>query len=178
MIWESHFWKDDLLKQAIELRKRKTQTRWPESSFAKLERVLMLGFYSVRKLHESNKLSTSTMTQAIPLVEYPTTGKEITLLNWHHFHELYDFDEATTVDRDVLFVCHQFVHSFVFSPVFDDNDRLDGVMFASDRQRHTSLLQISIDQIIRLFDEVGNDYPSSATYKLNSKTGDYDVVTS
>lgn len=170
MIWESHLWKDDLLKQAIELRRRKTQTRWPESSFAKLEQLLMLGFYSVRKLHESNKLSTLTMKQTISLVEYPATGKTITMLNWHNLDELYDLDSTTTVDRDVLFVCHQFVHSFVFSPVFDDNDRLDGVMFASDRQRHTSLLQISIDQVVQLFEEVGNDYPSSATYKLNGKT--------
>lgn len=176
MIWESHFWKDDLLKQAANLRKRKAQRRWPESSFAKLEQTVMLGFYSVRKLHEAIKLSTATMEQEISLIAYPWVGKNVTRLNWHRLHELYDLDSATTENHDVLFLCHQFVHSFVFTVAFDDNDSLDGIMFASDRQRHIALLQISIDQIISLFEQVGNDYPSSASYKLNPKTGDYDVV--
>ena len=176
MIWESHFWKDDLLKKAAKLRKRKTQRRWPESSLAKLEQTLMLGFYGIRKLHEAAKLSTATMTQHVPLTAYPWTGKNVTKLNWHNLDDLYDFESGTTEAHDLLFLCGQFVHSFVFTAAFDDHDRLEGFLFSSDWQRHKALLHVSIGQVAFLFEQVGNDYPNSVSYKLNSKSGDYDVV--
>lgn len=176
MIWESHFWKDDLRKKAADLRNRKTQQRWPESSLAKLEQLLMLGFYGVRKLHEAAKLSSATMAKQIPLIAYPWVGKNVTKLNWHNLDKLCDFDAAITEDHDLLCLCHQFVHSFVFMASFDADDRLDGILFASDRQRHIALLRVSIDQIVSAFEEVGQDYPSTASYSLNPNTGDYDVV--
>jgi len=176
MIWESQFWKDDLLKKAAGLRKAKTQLRWPQASLAKLEQTLMLGFYGIRKLHEAAKLSTSTMQQRVSLIAYPWSGKNVTKLNWHNLDKLYDFDAALTQDHDLLFLCHQFVHSYVFNAAFDDRYRLNGVLFASDRQRHKALFHAEIDQIADLFDRVGSDYPNSESYVLNPKTGDYDVV--
>ena len=176
MIWESHFWKDDILKQAERLEKRKLQKRWPETSFAKLEQTVMLGFYSVRKLHEAAKLSTATMEKQLVLPAYSWTGKNVTKLNWHRLDELYDLENPNNVSKNILFVCHQFVHSFLFTPCFDDANNLDAILFASDCQRHDALLRISIDQIIETFQTIGNDYPNSSTYTLNPKTGDYDVV--
>lgn len=176
MIWESRFWKDDLLRKAADLRKRKTQRRWAETSLEKLEQLMMLGFYGVRKLHEAAKLSSATMATQIPLIAYPWIGKNVTKLNWHNLDILYDFDAATTEDHDLLFLCHQFVHSFVFMASFDDDDRLDGILFASDRQRHVALLRVSIDQIVSVFEDVGQDYPSTSAYSLNPKTGDYNFV--
>ncbi|HEX9938589.1 MAG TPA: hypothetical protein VGB15_15735, partial [Longimicrobium sp.] len=80
MIWESSYWKEDLLKQAEALRKRTTQRRWPEISFARLEQAVMLGFYSIRKLVEARKLSDHVASSAIPVTTYPPTGKPITYL--------------------------------------------------------------------------------------------------
>jgi hypothetical protein len=111
------------------------------------------------------------------LIAYPWNGKKnVTKLNWHKLDELYDFDAAVTKHHHVLFLCHQFVHSFVFMAAFDERQRLDGIFLASDRQRHTALLRVSIDQIAVLFEQVGKDYPSTVNYSLNLKTGDYDVV--
>ena len=102
----------------------------------------MLGFYSVRKLHEARKLSTLTMKQQIVLRSHPFSKMPVTKLNWHNFDE--------------------FRH-------------LEGVYFASEKQRHKSLLYISIEGIASLFELVGNDYPSSAQYTWNPETNDYDV---
>ena len=176
MIWESHYWKDDLLRKAADLRKRRSQRRWPEVSLAKLEQSLMLGFYGVRKLHEAAKLSTKTMKQNVALVAYPWLGKNVTKLNWHNLDRLYDFEAGDVEDHDLLFLCHQFVHSFVFTVTFDNDNRLNGILFASDRQRHKSLLLVSIEQIATLFEMVGEDYPAEGSFRLNPKTGDYDVI--
>ncbi len=176
MIWESQYWKDDLLKIAATLRKRTAQKRWPETSFARLEQSVMLGFYCIRKLHEAAKLSTATMAQQLSVTAFPWLGKNVTKLNWHRLNELYDFASGASKSQDLLFVCHQFVHSFIFTAVFDETDRLDAILFASDRQRHKSLFSISIGLVISAFEQVGSDYPNSAEYVLNPETGDYDVV--
>jgi len=116
------------------------------------------------------------MTDSVALTTYPWSGKNVTKLNWHKLDQLYDLASPRCETRDVLFVCHQFVHSFVFTAAFDENEGLQGIMLASDRQRHVSLLHIAIADVIALFETVGNDYPNQSSYKLNPKTGDYDVT--
>lgn len=176
MIWESHFWKDDLLKKAAKLRKAKTKQVWSEADLARLEQTLMLGFYGVRKLHEAAKLSTAIMKHRVPLRTFPWSGKQVTKLNWHKLDQLYDFESGSTQEHDFEFVCNQLIHSFVFCASFDEEKRLHAILFASDRQRHKSLLQAGIDQIADLFDLVGRNYPNRVRYTLNPKTGDYDVL--
>ncbi|TWT39091.1 hypothetical protein [Blastopirellula retiformator] len=176
MIWESRYWKDDLLRKAEDLRKRRSQRRWPESSLARLEQSLMLGFYGVRKLHEAAKLSTNTMSRSVALVVYPWLGRNVTKLNWHNLERLYDFESGNVEDHDLLFLCHQFVHSFVFMAAFDENHRLDGILLASDRQRHKALLQVPIELIANLFQMVGEDHTVESNWCLNSKGNDFDIV--
>ena len=74
MINESSHWKNDLLKQAKVLGRYKQQTRWPEVSFAKLEKSNMLGFYVIRKLKEAAKLSDAIANQQILVIAYPPFG--------------------------------------------------------------------------------------------------------
>lgn len=176
MIWESGYWKDGLLKSAAKLEKYKQQKRWPESSYAILEKTTMLGFYSIRKLHEAGKLSKTTMDQKLSLCTYPCLSNNVTKFNCHRLDELYDLQTNDTESFDVLFLCHQFVHSYVFAPSFNNNRNLSGILLASDKQRHTALLKISIDQIIALFKEVGNDYPNSASYVWNDTRKDFDLT--
>jgi hypothetical protein len=176
MIWESHFWKDDLLKKAAKLRKAKTKERWSEADLARLEQTLMLGFYAVRKLHEAAKLSTAVMKHRIPLLSFPWSGKQVTRWNWHKFDQLYVFESGATQERDFGFVCNQIIHSFVFIASFDEEGRLHAILFTSDHQRHESLFQAGIDQIADLFDLVGRDYPNHGRYIRDPKTGDEDVL--
>lgn len=176
MIAESYYWKNDLLKQADALRTRKSQRRWPEVSFARLEQTVMLGFYSIRKLIEASKLSNSTFEQELPLTTYPRIGKNVTRMNSYKLDQLYNFASQSTDSRDVLFICHQIVHSFVFMPAFDEDGKLDVILFTSDRHRNQRLYSITLEQIIQLFDQVGNDYPNEIQMVFNPDSGDYDVT--
>ena len=178
MIWESVFWKDDLLRRARELRRRKKQRRWPEASLACLEQLTMVGFYSVRKLIEAHKLSCTTVRREIPIHRYPPTGKPVTLLNWHKLEALYDLDRREPSSLALPLLCHQFVHSYVFTSIFGRVDNLKGFLLASDRQRTRALLEVDVDEVIRTFELVGRDYPADGRWILNPKTGDYDVTDS
>ncbi|HEX3657382.1 MAG TPA: hypothetical protein VHV55_16450 [Pirellulales bacterium] len=178
MIYDSSFWKRDLLKTAATMRKWDRKRSWGEPSLARLEQLVMLGFYSIRKLSEAQTLSTATMTQPIALVCYPAIGRAVTLRNWHRVDELYDFGSPSTVSKDLVFVCHQIVHSYVFMPVVTERDRLEAIWFCSDRFRNKCLFSLDVTRLIELLEEVGKDYPAKAHLKFNQKTQDYDVVSS
>lgn len=52
---------------------------------------------------------------------------------------------------------------------------LFAIFVASERSRFKELIEISLPQIVELFDKVSDDYPSSATYKFDPDQGDCTV---
>lgn len=111
----------------------------------------MLGFYAIRKLIEATKFTDVISNQYFDLIAYPATGKNVSRTNWHHFWELYDLELPEQVRHDLLFLCHQFVHSYVFMPSFSDTKEFVAILVSSDRERLRYLYQLEIKVIIRLF---------------------------
>ena len=176
MIWESSYWKDDLLRRAAVLERRMSQKRWPEASQARVEQDLMLGFYGIRKLIEASKLSDDVAQQSVTLTVHPPTGKPVTKMNWHKLDELFDVATNTAQQRDLRYVCHQFVHSYVFTLVTGEAGGLDGFFFASDRQRHIGLYYLPVAEAIRIFRQVGEDYPDEVRMVWDAKLKDYRIT--
>ena len=176
MIHESHYWKDDLLKAAASLEQRVTQHRWRDATFANVEKKVMLGFYAIRKLIEAHKVDDQTARQNVAVVVYPSTGKLVTRSNWHRWWELYDLEDPRKTKIRLVPLCHQFVHSYVFSCAFDESRALESVLVSSDRERNRMLFSVSIDELIRVFRAVGKNYPNYYHSEFNDSTGDYDVV--
>ena len=175
MIYESKFWKDDLLKQAKNLWSRVTQKRWTENSFARLEQTVMLGFYSIRKLIEAKKLSDLVANQDIEVFVYKSKDEPVTRINKSRIGKLYDFNDEQVISKSLIFFCNQFVHSYVFEIAVNENNCLDGIFASSDRERNQALYYIKIHKLINIFEQVGSDYPARVCYIANLKTLDYDV---
>jgi len=176
MIYESHFWKDDLIKKATSLRRKAKQKRWTNASSARLEQTVMLGFYSIRKLIESQKISNSIINQNITLNVYPWKGNPLTRMNWIKVDQLYDLENPKTITKDLLFFCHQFIHSYIFMEYFSEETNLvEGVFVSSDREKHNYIYDFPISEIILLFEQVGNDYPENFSLVFNSKKMDYEM---
>lgn len=175
MIYESRFWKNDLLKQAKSLRFRMVQKRWTEASFTRLEQSMMLGFYSVRKLIESKKLSDAVVNQSLEAFAYEWMGEPVTLINKSKIEKLYNLDSGHKIQKKLIFFCHQFIHSYIFEVVFDENYLLNGIFISSDKERNKVLYLVELRRIIDIFEQVGSDYPTSLEYTINFKTLEYDV---
>jgi len=178
MIWESHYWKNELLKITKRLKDRKKQKKWFDTSLAKIEQDVMLGFYIVRKLKEAKKLSDSVAHHRVNLKTYSAKGKNVTYMNWHKLDEVYDFSKINGQTRSLSFICDQIIHSYVFVVELDENSNFTGILFCSDKKRNKELYFLEIDILTSLFENIGNDYPSSATYIFNNKIQDYDVSNS
>lgn len=175
MIYESRYWKDDLLKQAQILRRRINQKRWPGSSFARVEQSVMLGFYSIRKLLEAKKLPDEVANQSLRVIAHSWQGKEVTRLNRFEYWELYDLEHSRIVACSLIFLCHQIVHSYIFIVSFDELKHFSGILVTSDRERHRILYFIEVHQIIQLFEQVGKDYPDEIIFKYDPSIQDYKV---
>lgn len=175
MIWESAYWKEDLLRLARDLERRKNQKHWSERSSALLEKTVMLGFYAIRKLIEAHKISTEIVERPLALVAFPWLGKPVTFMNWHRFQEKYDFQNPREIEKSLRFLCNQLVHSYVFAQFLQENGGLDAVVFNSDRTRHESLFKIPVASLISLFAEIGTNDPSSIAMVLDPRSGDYGV---
>jgi hypothetical protein len=155
---------------------RTRQTRWPEASSAKVEQTLMMGFYAIRKLIEAKKICDALVSRQIHVKEFAPTGKMATLLNWHHIDRFYKLESSKKTQIDLMAICHQFVHSYIFILSFDDNRRLDGVFLTSDKKRSSCLYYVEIKSIIDLFEKVGRDYPTEAHFIWDKKKQDYRVT--
>ena len=134
-----------------------------------------MGFYSIRKLIEAHKVSDDIRDRSIPLVGYPWMGSPVTFMNWDKVDEKYDLENPERFKKQVIWIANQLIHSFVFLPCFDEDSRLDSILFNSDRTRRQHVYSMSMNQIVSLFEEIAANDPASMDSHFNEKIGDYKV---
>jgi len=171
MVWESEDWKQPLLKMAKRLKNLKSSIDLTDAKLAQVERDIFIGFYSVRRLIDTpTKVTDRIQKLAIPLSKHANV-KPVTWRNNHKLDELYDLTKSNKESRDVRFVCGRIIHSFVFAPCQSETGGLSGIFFTSDVDRDKFLYFVTIDQVISLFDEVGNDSPCDIQCSRDPATG-------
>ncbi|MFK3659449.1 hypothetical protein ACI2I2_02880 [Scandinavium sp. NPDC088450] len=160
MIHESGYWKDDLLKTADRLELRLVQTRWGEKNLYTIEKEVFIGFYSVRKLIESKKISDSIKTKLYNVKEFPYNGNINTIATWFKAED-YSFDQAIPSKINIVSLCNQFIHSHHFLPFLPNGKNLIGFFFCSDLKRTSGLYFITLFDVVDIFRTIGRNYPSS-----------------
>ncbi|HEY3443610.1 MAG TPA: hypothetical protein VGK29_22825 [Paludibaculum sp.] len=161
------------MKQAEALQKRMRQKRWPDASSARCEQSIMLGFYSIRKLTESGKLTDDVANMSVRVRSHSSKGRVIHQMNSHKLDELYDLDTPDERTVPLPFLCNQIVHSYVFGLLLGEDGGLQGILVTSDRRRSKELLEISIEEIIGVFACVGNDDVCLMEGRFDEAKGDY-----
>lgn len=173
MITESYYWKKPLLTGAKAIRKYMDAENISDAQFARIEREIFIGFYSIRKLLEATgKVSAETRDMKVVLKRYEKRADQ-PIVDWYNrseFWELYDLDKPVLESRDLLYVAHRMVHSFIFTLSGDDDG--NGAFFTSDRDKETCLNFVSTDEIVRVFETVGSDYPDSFHAWRDNVTGE------
>lgn len=160
MIHVSSYWKDDLLKLACRLERRLIQTRWGEKNLYTVEKEIFMGFYSIRKLIESKKISDSVATKKYEIKEFEYRGSPESIIT--HFEESdYDLSKAKTSKITIAALCNQFIHSHHFLPFCPMGKNLIGFFFCSDHKRLSGLYLITIFDIVDIYRLVGNNYPNT-----------------
>lgn len=176
MINDSTHWKAEMRVIARRMVKRLEQKSWSERSLFLLERDVFFAFFSVRKLIEAGKLSKSIIEMPISVNVFPATGKNVTKLNNHKIDELFHLSKKQPKILQLHTVCNQFVHSYIFMPVFGENDTLESIFFSSDYRRNVQLYELNVSEIVRCLLTVALDDPLEIHMVFNEDRRDY-VVT-
>ena len=161
MIWESSYWKEPLLKSALWLEKINLSENTQEHIFVRIEKELFIGFYSIRKLLETVKLTDATKSKKYEL-EWNPNIEEPNHFNWHNIDRLYNLNQSSKESRDIGFICNLFIHSYVF--IISGQNKLDGVYISTDKLKEEKVYFVSLENILSIYRLVGRDYSSAAEY--------------
>lgn len=161
MIYESSPWKDDLKRTAKYLRELScNKLGGSERRLVAIEKKIMLGFYSIRKLIEARKLTKRVELHHVNLNKYKYKvggGCQIDLLSRHDMLRFYDLDTPVSETMLLKWVCDKFVHSYVFEYVVDSEGIFSAILFNSDKTRHEWLYEISVENVVYVFEEIALD---------------------
>jgi hypothetical protein len=174
---ESYYWKQDLLKHARRLRPVEKPRRWSEKYHVAFEKEIILSFFCIRKLFETNKVSSKSRKYRAQIFCCYPSGKRITNLNHYDIDDVYDLSIEFSVSKSILFIANQAIHSCTLFAYRNEDRNWGGIYVCSDFERDKTIYRIPIDELIKIFRLVAKDYPSSMNYQWDDSLGDYKIST-
>lgn len=176
MIHESRYWKIPLLRGATFLERLVVTDENAESSLARAEREVFVGFYAIRKLLSTFKLSAATKVLTSEVTWFsPRAEQPVDYFHRSDVDVLFDLEKPTRETRDLGFLCNQVIHSYVFVNSTTEEGTIDGFFVSSDTMRRRRLYFFGLPAVLHAFRTVGRDYPTSAHYMFNERTREWEV---
>jgi hypothetical protein len=150
-------WKDELVKAADRLEAKTRQTRWTRRTDYLIERDFVVSAYTMRKLIESHNVSDELRLRAFPVKRFELTGEPPDLLD-PDITASYDLDNGRRRTLSASDLCHEIVHSFVFTFFCGETtDLFDGVFVSSDRDRYDYVYLVLASDFIALCCDFGTE---------------------
>ncbi len=173
MFSESYVYKNELLKYAKDLLRRKYQKKWFNESYLIIEKEIFFGFFIIRKLYESLKISSSLKNKAyiVGKIYYEIPFN----LNYFNIYKILDYINLNKEKTDrisIKKICNQFIHSYYLFILHDKEGSNVRVLLSSDYSKSKECLIVNIDTIASIFKEFGKNYPKKIESKHNKKTGE------
>jgi hypothetical protein len=125
----------------------------------------------VRKLIEAVAKVTDATKSSHWQVSCYANRKSVAWRNDRKIDELYDLERERQETRDLLFISGRIIHSFVFMPYVGEDGGLDGIMFTSDTDKDKRLYSMKIDDVISIFERVGNEGPVEIHSYMDADSG-------
>lgn len=172
MIHESCFWKEPLLDSALRFKEYRSYFEIDEETYVKIEKDIFIGFYSIRKLIDTETKVTDALKAEKHLVQwYAHIGDNVTWRNNHKLDLLYDLNKSHSEKRDLWFLSSRIIHSFIFELCINKNGGFDGILFTSDTDKNKKLYMLNLTQLIELFELVGNNYVEELHWQKRPEMG-------
>ncbi len=157
---ESSYYKNDLLKYSDSFSRRKIKQSSRSDSLQKAEKYFFVGFYFVRKLIETIKITDSCKKISAEIIRYKINPEfEINNFSRYKAFDYIDEKNSITFKIDVKQICDKVIHSYLNLILCNDNNGLEGFLLTTDKYKNTDIWLIPVDSIIYIFQTFGNNYP-------------------
>lgn len=174
---ESCYWKENLLAHSKRLAPKTRPPRWTEGLVARFEIEIIISFFYIRKLFDERKLSSASKNHKAIVYISKSKGKNVTRINSHRIDELYDFENEKKEKKGIYLLTNQFVHSYIIFPYRNEDRNWGGLFVCSDYERNNILLRIEINEIRKILNMVGSDYPHTMKMIFDPKLQDFKIET-
>lgn len=169
---ESAPYRLELRQYAESLRVRQDRQVWRQDSLSKVERILFVGFFFVRRLIECRKVTDSCARSSVQLLR-STIDREREVSDFKRDDLFKDLDSTAWVTSrvDVHQLADKVMHAWWFVPVRGEEGRgLNGFILTTDRKRNAELWWLPIESVIEVFDRFA-DQSISELHVERSDTG-------
>jgi hypothetical protein len=136
----------------------------------------MIGCFIVRRMVELHKVSQRIANMAIDVFCAPVT-RDVTLRNRFSIEENYDWDAEQALKKPVLYVCNQFIHTYVSFVSRGPDRNWSDFLVVSDYDRNNVIWRVEVKTIIALFESTAGDWPSRLRMVYDERLRDYRVST-
>ena len=159
MIFESTPWRNDLVRDAGVLERWLAKGASERRSII-IEKKVFVGAYAMRRLLQSDKLSSSIVSRNIQLSRFPAIKKIEKNDRWN-IHPFFDFKAGKASNLTIPRLLDLIIHSFIFLEWYDELNNETNVVFTSDTKRDQFLWLLPLSKFVKLMRFVANDDPSS-----------------
>ena len=153
MIFNTYYWKRELIRLARVLRRHMAQRQWRASSDASVEKCVMLGFYAIRKMLESFNPALKS-PERLRLTTFPTRRARLSPIAFPDVAEAFDLAKPRAESMLLRHVCNEVVHSYFFSLWVGPDRALRGIFFSSDQKKNKRVCRLDIEAIVTLFEGI------------------------
>lgn len=137
------------------------QRRWTSRTSYLVERDVVVGAFSVRKLLDSHKVSEATASRAFAVQSARLTGTPADAWTRSEFFENYDVANPEPASLGLRDLTNQLIHSTVLSLSATETEPplFDGVIVASDFEVGSRIYSVPVASLAAAFRCVGDDEP-------------------
>ena len=171
MIEQIKYWQKSLDKLCHNVERRYRLKHIYSSTLFKIEQECFLGFFSVRKMLESDLLEKSVSNYKFKITsrkKLEDTKPEMT--HFLHGYDLYNSEDEELTIREIA---NQFIHSNYFSPFVPFKSKVMGFFVVSDFFVKKKIYYIPLYTVISIFKSVANNNITLAEIKSIEKEGVY-----
>jgi hypothetical protein len=131
--------------------------RWTTRTGFLVERDLMVGMFTVRRLIESAKTSSLLPSERVSFGMHPLTGRVPGIYGRWSYWEFYDMNSKRQTELTVRELVSLFIHSFVLEFYPPSEEGPAAIWVVSERDRDKWLYSIPFERVAELFRRVGNE---------------------
>lgn len=159
MIWESGYWKADLIKDA-EIIERWSKKNPTTRQYVLLERKIFITSYSIRKLIEAEIIGCDFPMWNFSLNMFEKkSSKTINHMNRLNIDELYDLDKPLINSKNISFLCNTLIHSNMFILGMNEAGEIDSFLFRSfpsDKIKEDYLYRMDLEKYVSILKWIGH----------------------
>lgn len=176
MSYESHPWKQDLLRRKRLIHKYNRAEFLVEDddrAYTVIEKAIFYSAFIIRKLIDCKGKVSDEVDQYIFHLKGVRPIKEIDLMHRWPDEDTHNWEHEEAYTKSGAEICNWLIHSYIFFLSYDENGTIDGFYVSSDYDRNKMLYRIELKDWLAYMDFVGKDYVVAMCMHADEGKKDY-----